>query len=412
MRVHLPVFINFAFRSLLRSKARSILSVVGVAVACSLALGEVSLIRAEVGLYMRNISESGVGHFRVTPRDWDQSRDPSLRLRNWQSALKTLRENPDVLVATPRARLQGMLAMGTKMVGVEIAGVDSTTEAASFRYVRKMESGRYLLPSDSKKMVIGKSIAEKLKISVGDDVVVTVVDNSGEMKSDMFEVLGIVNLGSKQVEESVCQVTLSDIESLSGIKGASEIAVLLKNPDEIDSVVHAIEPTIASENPIIKWDEIVPEGRFMVVFHEVWARLITLILVFVAFVGVASAQLTSILERQKEFAILSAIGMGSRRMLSLIFSEAFLLGTLSFLATIVLSGPIIYYFSKVGFRVLGRENLTVLGTVIDPIYYVDFGSWFFGYAAVLSYLSMIAASIYPAVLTIRLNPMDALRVSQ
>ena len=143
------------------------------------------------------------------------------------------------------------------------------------------------------------------------------------------------------------------------------------------------------------------------------AEIFTVIFVFVAFVGVASAQLTAILERQKEFAVLSAIGMGTKRIVALVLSEALVLGTLSWFVTVLLSGPPLYYYAKVGFRVLSKsQSLSAFGTIVDPIFHCAFGNWFFGYAAFLCYFSTIAASIYPAVFTARLNPADALRVAQ
>lgn len=405
------IFLKFAARSLFRNPMRTSLSVIGVAVSCSLALAMTSLIRAENGMLIRSIAEGGVGHFKVVPKGFDVSHDPALRLNDFKQQLAELRVNPLVRVATPRARLQAMLAMGTKMTGVEVVGVDPTTEPDAYRYVRTLSEGRYLKPGESRQMVIGKAIADRLSVGIGDSVVATVIDNSGEMKSEMFEIVGIVSLGSKQFEATICQVSLADLESLVGIKGAAEIAVLAKNAKQISQVMDEFQP-MTMGNELLRWDEISPDVKFAVVLHEVMAQLLTLIFIFVAFVGVASAQLTSVLERRTEFAVLSAIGLNARRVLILLMSEAAVLSTLAFFATVLLSGPAIYYLSQSGIRVLGEKSITVVGTVIEPFYFPDFGSWFFVYAAIMSYAAMFAAFAYPAYLTMRLNPAQALRVAQ
>jgi len=134
--------------------------------------------------------------------------------------------------------------------------------------------------------------------------------------------------------------------------------------------------------------------------------------VLVALLGVASAQLTAVLERRKELAVLSALGMGRGPIFRLVLSEALALGTVSALVTMALAGPISYYFSKVGITVLGHgKSMTALGTMVDPVLYGDFGVWFFAYAFVLSYLATIAASLYPAWFAMRLDPAETLRMN-
>ena len=209
--------------------------------------------KGKIDLFVRNIAEGGVGHFRVAPKGWEISHDSSLRLADWKSELAELRRTRGVHAATPRARVQAMLAMGTHMVGTEIVGVDPETEPATYRYVRQIASGRYLRAGDSHEMVVGKAIADRLKVDVGDSIFVTVVDHTGTMKSEMFDVLGIVNLGSQAMEMTLCQTNLKDIETLSGLPGAGEIAVVLDKPDLLESVMDKIRPTLTSTDVLLSW---------------------------------------------------------------------------------------------------------------------------------------------------------------
>lgn len=413
MRPRLSISSRFAFRNLSRNIRRSLLSVAGVAIGCSIALTNISAVRGKIDLFTRNIAEGGIGHLRVVPDTWAVTHDSALRLKDWQGELAMVRALAGVRVATPRARVQAMLAMGTRISGVEIVGVDPETEPATYRYVRQLESGRYLTPRDSQQMVIGRGVADRLRIGLGDSVVVTVVDATGSMKSEMFDVLGIVNLGSRQFDSSICQVNLRDVEMLSGLSGAGEIAVILDRPDEVDSVIERLKPSLPAGDTALSWAQIRPDSRVAVAINEATSRILTGILVFVAFLGVASAQLTAVLERRREFAVLTAIGMSARRIASLVMSEAIVLGTASLLVTVILAGPILHYFAVVGIRVLSpSQSVTFGGAVFDPIFHFDFGPWFFGYAAFLCYFSTILASIYPAVFAVRLDPAEALRVAQ
>jgi|GEM_PF-419979 ABC-type lipoprotein release transport system permease subunit len=408
----LSVTTRYAVRNLTRNYRRTLLSVAGITIGCSIALINIGMAKGKTEMYIRNVAEGGIGHVRVVPGNWPVSHDPGLRLYEWQKTLDKLREDTGVVVATPRVRIQGMLAVGTRVSGVMITGVDPVAEPKALRYVRTLESGRYLKPEDSRAMVIGKSIAERLRIGIGDAVVVTVVDHTGAAKSDMFDIIGIVNLGSRQLDSLICQVTLWDVDELSGSPGVGEIAVILKNPGDADRFRDRIKAWLPSGDTALTWAQITPQSEVAVRINYLFSQIFTLILILVALLGVASSQLTAVLERKRELAMLSALGMGRIAIFRLVFSEALTLGTISWLATVALAGPITYYFARVGIRILDAgQSMSALGTVVDPIMHGDFGIWFFVYAAILSYLATVVASIYPAWYAVRLEPAETLRMS-
>ncbi len=408
----LSVTTRYAVRNLTRNSRRTLLSVAGIAVGCSIALVNICLTRGKVEMFVRNVAEGGVGHVRVVPGSWIVNRDPGLRLRQWRNTLQRVRNDPEVAVAAPCLRIQGMLAMGTRVSGVMISGVDPLVEPRTLRYVRTMESGRYLREGESHAMVIGKSIADRLRIGVGDSVVVTVVDASGSARSDMFDLVGIVSLGNRRLDSLVCHVTLPDAEKLSGSPGAGEISVLLRNPADAERFRDRIRAILPAGDTAWTWMQVSPQSEQAVRLNDVFSAIISLILVLVALLGVAGSQLTAVLERKRELAMLSALGMGRLSIFRLVFTEALALGALSALGAMVLGGPVVLYFSRVGITVLGNgETMTALGTVVDPVIYGDFGGWFFLYAAVLSCLATVTASLYPAWYAVRLDPAETLRMN-
>jgi ABC-type lipoprotein release transport system permease subunit len=408
----LSVTTRYAARNLVRNPRRTLLSVAGITVGCSIALVNIGITRGKTEMFIRNVAEGGIGHVEVVPENWIVSHDGGLRLHEWRKTLDGLRSDPGVAVATPHVRIQGMLAMGTRVGAVLISGVDPVTEPKALRYVRTMEAGRYLKPDDSHAMVIGRTIADRLRADIGDAVVVTVVDNSGATKSDMFEVIGIVNLGNKQLDGLVCQMTRQDAEKLSGSPGAGEISVILRDPGDADRFRDRLRARLPAGDTAWTWAQISPQSEEAVRLNYVFSEIVTFILILVALLGVASSQLTAVLERKRELAMLSALGMGRISIIRLVISEALTLGTLSVLATVALAGPITYYFARVGIRILDAgKSMTALGTVVDPVIHGDFGIWFFVYAAILSYLATVMASVYPAWYAVRLDPAETLRMS-
>ena len=75
---------RYAGRSLFRHARRTVLSILGIGVASGLSLFMVAFVRGESQMMLRAASESGIGHLRIIPRGWLDSRDNALRLPDWQ----------------------------------------------------------------------------------------------------------------------------------------------------------------------------------------------------------------------------------------------------------------------------------------------------------------------------------------
>ena len=77
-------------------RAGPLLSVVGIAVGCALALFMESLNRGRDELFARMGAYAGAGHVRVVPAGWRERRDPRLRLASWQNDLAVARDLPGI----------------------------------------------------------------------------------------------------------------------------------------------------------------------------------------------------------------------------------------------------------------------------------------------------------------------------
>ena len=88
---YLSVTTRYAIRNLTRNHRRTLLSVAGITIGCSIALVNISMTRGKTDMYIRNAAEGGIGHVRVVPENWTVSHDPGLRLREWQRIARGFR---------------------------------------------------------------------------------------------------------------------------------------------------------------------------------------------------------------------------------------------------------------------------------------------------------------------------------
>jgi ABC-type lipoprotein release transport system permease subunit len=405
---------RYAVRSVARNLRRTVLSIVGIAIGCVLALFMESLNRGRGELFARVGASSGIGHVRVVPAGWRARRDPRLRLADWTVDVAAARSLPAVSIVTARSRAQVLLAVGTHVVPVEMVGVEPAVEPRTFRYVRQMSAGRYLQADETGLLVVGKTIADQLSAGVDDDVVATAVGAEGEIRSALLRIVGIVSTGSDDADASVCQVVRSDVEQLTGLPGAGEVSVVIDDYRRIEAVRTALAAHVARGDEVLTMMELAPEieGHFRQ--DAASGRFVSFIILLIVLLGVASAQLAAVLERRREFAVLSALGMSGPRMVRLIVQEALMLGGAGAVVALAVGLPLIWRLARVGldFRRYLGSAYAFQGVLFDPIIFGDFGFWIVPYVCIVAVGATVLASLYPAWYAARTDPAVALRVAQ
>ena len=409
-----PLLAKFAVRTLGRNVRRTFLSVVGIGVGVGITLFMTAFMRGGMDMRVRAIAESGFGHVRVAPARWDRLRDNELRLADWRGELEAVRSVEGVAVAAPHARSTALLAFGTRVAGVEMLGVDPEAEIKISRIARAVSEGRYLEPSDSEAAVIGLAIADRLEVTVDDDLLLTVVGSEGEIQYAMLRVVGVVATGSQDIDATICHVTLADVERLTGIEGAGEISVSLDDALAVDEMAARLNSVVAPGDTVLTWKEVVPGQGGDAASDRGFANALSGIVVVVAILGIAGAQLTAILERKREFAVLIALGMKGAQIVRLIAIEAATLAVLGAAAGLMLGAPIVYRTSTAGidFAAIMGDDLAVSGVLFEPIIYCHMGTWMVPHALLIAVLSMLVASLYPAWFALRTNPTSALSLRE
>lgn len=408
------VSLQYAVRSVGRNLRRTALSIVGIGIGCALALYMESLNRGRDELFARMASASGTGHVRIVPAGWKARRDPRLRLADWRVDLEVARSLPGVDVVTYRARAQALLAMGSHVVSVEMVGVDPANEPRTNRLVQHVDQGRYLQPDERGAAVIGRAVADRLRVELDDDILATAVGRGGAIESAMLRVVGIVATGSEEIDAGICHVAMDDVERLTALGGAGEIVVMIADWHASEAARAWLAPRVAQGDEALSWGEIVPELKGHVEQDEAVSRFVSYIILLIVLLGVASAQLAAVLERRREFAVLSALGMGSWTMVRLVLLEAVVLGLVGGVAGLAIGAPFVWRLARFGldFRSYLGSTYTFSGIIFEPVIYGDFGPWIVAYVGVVALAATMLASLYPAWFAARTDPAVALRVAQ
>jgi len=412
MRV--PLLAKYAVRTMGRNVRRTFLSVVGVGVGCAIAIFMTALTKGSGEMRVRAVAESGYGHLRIVPGEWERTRDNDLRLADWRGALEAARSTTGVRSAVPHARTTALLAFGTRVTGLEMLGVEPEAEFAMNRIARMISEGRYLASTDRDAAVIGSTVAERLEVELDDDLLLTVVGEGGEMEYAMLRIVGIVSTGVTDLDGAFCHVTLDEMADLTGFEGAGEITVMLDDPGALEDIAPGLRSEIAAGDDVMTWMDLLPAQSGDAESDEVFMSFLSFIVVVVVVLGIAGAQLTAILERRRELAVLMALGMKDRQVVGLIFLEAVAMGVLGAVAGLLIATPLVYQTATSGIdlRSLMGGDFSISGVLLDPVMYSDMGPWMVSQAFLIGLVSMLIAGIYPVWFALRIDPTSALSLRE
>jgi lipoprotein-releasing system permease protein len=187
------------------------------------------------------------------------------------------------------------------------------------------------------------------------------------------------------------------------------------NPRSIDAVQERMRGSVGSGDVLLTWLEASPDMRAGMAKGDGYTRAMLSIILLVVLLGVMSAQLTGVLERRKEFAVLAALGMRGRHLATVLLAEGVVLGVVSAVLALAWAGPLIYSMATNGVDLSGAwgpEGVAMGGVLLRPLVYPAFGPFLFVAAFALSLVATMVASLYPAWYATRTDPAAALRVDR
>ena len=260
-----------------------------------------------------------------------------------------------------------------------------------------LTSGRYLVPGDGYKAVVGSSIARKYNLKVGDEL---------EMKSKRLQrtssitntrnvsVVGILEYTGSFFDSSV-QIPLDRAQKFYKMENTVSLIYAEyapgSDPSEIARRIDLSVDKVKSKSPEQLRKEI--EGNLMIF------GLITIsAAVLAAIIGglsVMNTMLMSVSERTKEFGLLKALGAERKTILLMTMGEAALMGVIGGITGIA-GGSVLVYFLNKSFEAQGSALFAITPrlVVIGLLFAISLG---------------VICGTYPAYRATKMSPMEALR---
>ncbi|MBW2016748.1 MAG: ABC transporter permease [Deltaproteobacteria bacterium] len=271
---------------------------------------------------------------------------------------------------------------------------------------------RWNLPSPVPQggIVLGKKLARTLNVSVGDEIIVVVQAADGSLGNELYHVRGILKNVGDRIDREAAILHREDFKTLFVSGGRiHEIAVNTRGKVPLERLKE-MAARAAPGAEIKTWRDLLPSLSDMMNFFDASMWLMGMIFFIAAALGVMNTMLMSTFERIREFGILKALGATPWRILLDVAAEAWVLGLISTLAGILIGLPLTYYLQVAGLdlSMFASGDVSVAGVALDPIWRAALAPKTVAVPVVVMWVVCLLASLYPAAIAARLDPVKAM----
>lgn len=321
---------------------------------------------------------------------------------------KVLSHKNSIKYFSERTIIDGIALSPVTSGGVKIIGIKPEKEKLITSIHNKLIAGNYLNRNYDNEILIGRKLAERLKLKVGSKLVLTFQDVNGNLVASAFRVAGIFKTESLMFDERNCFVNSEVLFSLIGEKDLiHEIAIRVKDINEIESTKNLLQSQLTNLK-IDSWKDLAPEYILTQEFLYLELNIFMGIILFAILFGISNTMMMSVFERIREFGVLLAIGMKRVRLFSLIVIESVILLFTGGMIGTLLGFITIQLLQKNGIDLsIFGEGLASYG--ISAILYPVLPLKMYLSLFVMMLITSIIAALSPALKAVKLKPAEAIR---
>lgn len=389
------MLIRLAWRNVWRNRLRSAIMITATLFGLLGVLLMIGFVNAMTENMIDNAIRLQTSHLQIHRQQYLTNNEFAEQLPAADQLSQQLRGLPHVAAVTVRQRVDGMVASAITTRGVNINGVDMAQEAAVVDIGEKIVAGTLLPEQGRNPILISGRLAEKLNVRLGSKVVLTFSDLAGEVTGASFRVCGLFDTSSTAFDEGQLFVRRGDLAHYSGLDGAHEIAIRLKNRITLDEDRQVIAAMLPSGTVVRDWQQIQPILASMMGSMDLSNAIVAGIFVLALGFGMVNIMLMAVFERTREFAVLLATGMSRVKVLCLILLEAFFLGAAGAVVGLVSSWALIAVLAQTGLP-LGdmAQGLGAYG--VDAVLYPTVALRYYVAILVMVVSVSVIAALYPA----------------
>ncbi len=326
----------------------------------------------------------------VNPKQVQQS----LGLTNPFGLIHSIWKDPQVAAVTPQVSATVLYTSGSVRLNGNMVGVNIVEEDKMFDVKGNMVKGDFRdLNRVNNGILIGKGIADKLSLHVGDNITVTAGATPRIMR-----VVGIFATTVVQVDNTKSYVNISQAQNLVGKDRSYVTDIKVNLHDYNNAPVKARELEKMTGYKAEDWVQANEQLKAAFKIRAVILNSVIGVILLVAGFGIYNILNMTIYEKIKEIAILKATGFSGGAVISIFLQQAIYIGLIGAVIGLILGFNLTLAVSKI---YIGAGNLKYLPMSFYWPHYVQ--------GVVFGIITTVAAGYFPAKKASKVDPVTIIR---
>jgi len=403
---------KIAWRSLWRNRRRTLINMSAVGVGLFLIIVYSGYMAGVLGDAKQQLDNIGIGHVEITVRGWRMHHGAAESIAAPEALVASL-DVPPLSEVGWRVVSRALISSARGSEGVELEGVDWDREAQLSVHVRDVREGARPAATDANGILIGDTLADRLKVRVGSKVRLMAQRTDGEIGAELYRVRGIFHSLSPTISRRRVFVNTASARTLLGLGDvAHQVVIQLDRASAADEVAARLRTALGPSYEVLSYGELLPALRTIEKLGDAVVWIAAVFIYGLVGLGIFNTVLMSVLERTREFGVLRAIGTRPSRVVAQVLGESFWIATLSAIVGLAAGLAFTWYGSTHALvRIGSSEALEYAGTVMRSDPRTQFLPGTALAAAGLVYVMALVTALYPAWKVAKLPPARALHSS-
>ncbi len=396
-----------AWRNIWRNRRRTLITISSVLFAVLLAIIFFSM---EKGAYDRMIDTMvrySTGYLQI--QDVMYEEEPSIdHSLHYDHAMQELLDDFDDHMDFYVPRLQNFALVATENVtrAAMVVGIEPELENKLSGLSEDVVAGEYLTGMDDG-IMIAEGLANILRAGIGDTLVLLGQGFHGATAAGMFPVTAIIDLKVPELNNNTIYMSLKTAQWFyMADERLTSLIIMPKNPAQTNTLAKAISEKIDPEwQRVLTWEELLADILKLMQFDMAGTYVLMFILYIVIAFGLFGTIVTMMIERQKEFALLFALGMKRSKLAAMCFIESLMISIAGVAAGIAAAIPVVAYFVHNPIRLSGGMAEVMADYGFEPVLPFSSSPEVFYSQALIVLALAFAIGMYPVYKAFRLDVM-------
>ncbi len=291
--------------------------------------------------------------------------------------------------------------------GVNIKGISPNNQALKVR--NNIVAGNFDL-TDSNSIVIGRKLADKLYVGLGDKVTIFALKNdkipqAGNLPNiEQYKVTGIFESGMAEYDDLFAYVNLKSAQNLFSLgDNINGYDIRLNNISKIDSLTKYLSEKLHYPHKVAS---IYQTHRNIFTWIDLQKKPIPIVLgliIIVAVFNIIGTLLMIVLEKTRDVGVLKSMGATKRQITSVFIYQGIFLAIIG----IILGNALAFSLMEVQleFNIISLPSSVYFVSTVPILL-----KWYtFAGVSILTFILCIVASIIPSYIASRIQPVNSLR---